>query len=90
MSITSFHLLGALFITASILFLGLAEYYSHLMRRQIRGRLPESRWNWLLVWIAIPHMHGFYFPDSQMRKKYYFSIFGTFICGYLAMRVWMK
>jgi hypothetical protein len=90
MSNTSFHALGVVFITGSVLLLGLGEYYRYLMRREISSRVPESRWNWLLVWISTAQMQGFYFPDNQTRKKYYFSTFGMIICVGLGIRFLMK
>ncbi len=85
-----FHDWAAVFLIAGVLLFGLSMYYAHAMNRAVLSRLPPSRWDWLLVWFAVPSMHGFYFPDSTMRKKYYFSSIGMVVCLFVGFRLWMK
>jgi hypothetical protein len=89
MSAPSIHLLGAILLTVGVLLLGLMAYYAHVMRLEILARAPKSRWNWLLVWISASSMHGCYYPDSSMRKKYYVSAIGMIVCIALGMRFWL-
>ena len=90
MASASFHDWAAVFLIVGVLLFGLSNYYAYAMNRAVLGRLPASRWNWLLAWIGTPSMRGFYFPESQMRKKYYSCAIGMWVCLYVGFRLWMK
>jgi len=89
MSVTSIHFLGAILITAGVSLFVLGIKYTYRMRLDVLSLLPKSRWNRLLTWISVTPIHAFHYPDSQMRKKYFFSTTGATICVVTGIRLWL-
>ena len=89
MSVTSIHLLGAILITVGVSLFALGIKYTHRMRSDVLSVLPRSRWNRLLTWISVIPIHTFQYPDGQIRRKYFFSTIGAFICVATGIRLWL-
>jgi hypothetical protein len=89
-NITLFHTLAAILFTACVVLLGLTGYYFTVMAHEVDRQLPRSRATWFIVWSAAPSFHRKYYPESRLRKKWFYSAIGMWMCGFLGFFFWMK
>jgi len=89
-SIGLFHGVAVILFTACAFFLGATTYYFTVMAREVDRQLPPSRIAWFFAWAAANSLHRRYYPESPLRKKWFCSVIGVWICGLLGFFFWTK
>jgi hypothetical protein len=84
MSAAGFHRLSVIFLAASAFFFAMGNYYLYVMNVELRGKLPESKWNSTRAWLSPLPLHREHCPDSLTRLRCLTCAVAMLMCGYLA------
>jgi hypothetical protein len=90
MSIDLLRALAILLFAVCACLFSLSAYYFTAMAHAVDRQLSPSKWTWLFVWSAAQIFHRRYFPESQLRKKWFYSTLGMWLSGILGFVFWTK
>jgi hypothetical protein len=83
-----FHVVAGILLTASVFFFGLGIRFFRVIAQEVYDQLPKSRWSWFAAHSLL--LHREFYPDSPLRKDYWFCGFAAIACCFLGFYFWMK